>query len=116
MKKVSALTLLLFNWAFLFAQKPVVFSTAEGCLRVYDPVAYFTGSKPTKGKDELTFSYQGAFGMSRCYKADTEPGAWTVVDGKLYVNYNLSVRTEWNKKQCEYIEKASNNWPVTKGK
>ena len=57
-----------------------------------------------------------AFGMSRCYKADTEPGAWTVVDRKLYVNYNLSVRTEWNKKQCEHIEKASNNWPVTKGK
>jgi hypothetical protein len=57
-----------------------------------------------------------AFGMSRGYKADTEPAAWTILDGKLYMNYNLAVRTEWTKKQLEYIEKANKNWPAIREK
>ena len=57
-----------------------------------------------------------AFGMSRGYKADTEPDAWTILDGKLYMNYNLAVRTEWSKKQLEYIEKANKNWPAIREK
>jgi hypothetical protein len=57
-----------------------------------------------------------AFGMSRCYKADAEPDAWTILDGKLYMNYNLALRTEWSKKQLEYIEKANKNWPAIREK
>jgi YHS domain-containing protein len=145
MKKIYCIALLVFNSAFSLAQKPLVFSTSEGALRGYDPVAYFTDAKPTKGTSEFTFNYQGAvwhfasdeslkifksdpekfmpqfggycaFGMSRGYKADTEPDAWTILYGKLYMNYNLAVRTEWSKKQLEYIEKANKNWPAIREK
>lgn len=55
-----------------------------------------------------------AYGMSRGYKAKTDPEAWTIVDGKLYLNYNLDVRKLWNEKQAEFIEKANTNWPTSK--
>jgi YHS domain-containing protein len=145
MKKVSATVLIVFNSLFSFAQKPPFFSTTEGALNGYDPVAYFNEAKPTKGTSEFIFQYQGAdwhfasaenlsafkadpekfapqfggycaFGMSRGYKANTQPDAWTIIDGKLYMNYTLAVRTDWNKKQTEYIEKANKNWPLVREK
>ncbi len=125
------------------AQKPEVFSTKDGAIRGYDPVSYFTDSVPTKGKAEFVADYKGAkwyfassknlalfnsnpekyipqfggycaFGMSRGYKADTQPDAWTIVDDKLYLNYNVKVREEWNKKQAELISKAAANWVTVK--
>ncbi len=131
--------------AFLKTTKPVVFSTKEGALRGYDPVSYFRIGSPQKGDTNFVYHYQGsawhftsaenlsvfkadperfvpqfggycAFGMSRGYKAETQPSAWTIVGDKLYLNYSFDVRTEWGKKQTELIEKANNNWPTVKTK
>ncbi len=125
------------------AQKPEVFSTKEGAIRGYDAVSYFTDSIPAKGKPEFVVDFKNAkwffassknaelfkadpekytpqfggycaFGMSRGYKAETQPDAWTIVDGKLYLNYNVKVREEWNKKQTELITKAAANWVKVK--
>ncbi len=142
MKRIN-LCLTLFSFLLVatagFAQKPVVFSTAGQAIHGYDPVAYFTDSKPVKGDSTLTYAYDGAtwlfanaqnrdafkadpvryapqyggycaFGTSRGYKAPTEPDAWTIVDGKLYLNYNTKVRTEWDKDKPGYIQKADKNW------
>lgn len=57
-----------------------------------------------------------AFGLSNGYKAQTDPQAWTIDSGKLYLNYNLNVRQEWNKNRKERIEKADKNWPDVKDK
>jgi YHS domain-containing protein len=145
MKRAITFTVLLFNSVLLFSQKPAIFSTEMGAIRGYDPVAYFNDGKPIKGSAEYSYSYQNAtwyfssfqhlelfkkspekyvpqfggycaFGMSRGYKAETQPDAWTIVAGKLYLNYNLAVRTDWNSKQAEYIEKATVNWPTVKNK
>jgi len=128
-----------------FAQKPAIFSTDGKAIHGYDPVAYFTDGKPVLGDSSITYSYQGAnwtfasrehldmfkaspdkyvpqyggycaFGMSRGYKAPTEADAWTIDAGKLYLNYNQKVRTEWNKDRAGYIEKANQNWPDVKTK
>lgn len=109
-------------------------------IRGYDPVAYFTEGKPVEGKKEFEHSYSGAtwrfstsenreafkkdpekympqyggycaFGMSRGYAAPIDPQAWTTVDGKLYLNYNLDVRKEWSKDIPGLISKANENWP-----
>ena len=120
------------------------YATADGAIQGYDPVAYFTQSKPVKGEKEFSFEHAGqywyfasaenlelfksnpekyapqfggycAYGMSRGYKAKTEPDAWTIVEGKLYLNYNTDVRDNiWNEKQSEFIEKANANWPTVK--
>lgn len=121
------------------AQQPEVFSKNNLAINGYDPVAYFTEGKAIKGNDSLSMEWKHtnwvfsssanldsfkvnpekyapqfggycAYGMSRGYKAPTQGDAWSIVDGKLYLNYNLDVRTIWNKDQTQFIEKATANW------
>lgn len=120
-----------------------VFGTKEGAINGYDPVAYFTEGKPVVGKKEISLMWKEqiwyfsstenrdafkanpekyepqfggycAYGMSRGYKAKTDAEAWTIADGKLYLNYNLDVRKTWSEKQSELIDKANKNWPSVK--
>ncbi len=115
------------------------FVNDDGAIRGYDPVAYHTESKPVKGSREFAFSYEGAtwyfasehnrdlfesdperyapayggfcaYGMSRGFAVSTDPDAWTIVDGKLYLNYSLGVRRTWLKDVPGNIEKADANW------
>jgi YHS domain-containing protein len=114
-------------------------------LRGYDPVAYFTENQPVPGKAEFTARHEGAtyrfasaanrdafvaapakyapqyggycaYGMASGYKAPIEPDAWTVVDGKLYLNYNREVRSRWSADLPGYIRKAGANWPAIRSK
>jgi hypothetical protein len=48
--------------------------------------------------------------MSEGHKAPITPEAFTIVDNKLYLNYNLKVKEMWQKEQKERIEKANENW------
>ncbi len=127
----------------LLAQQPEIFSTEDGAIRGYDPVAYFKEGKAVKGKKELgvtwgdakwSFSTQEnleafksnpakyapqyggycAYGTSEGHKAPTQPDAWSIVNGKLYLNYNKDVQSDWKKNQSELIEKANRNWPKVK--
>jgi len=114
-------------------------------LKGYDPVAYFTEGKPVQGRPELTASHEGAayrfanaanrdafaaapgkyapqygghcaYGMASGYKAPIEPDAWTIVEGKLYLNYNQSVRSRWSADIPGFIRKADANWPSVRSK
>ena len=127
------------------AQKSEIFIKDGYAIRGYDAVTYFTDGKAAKGSEQYSLSWNGAtwlfandknkesfklnpekyapqyggycaFGLSRGYKAPTEAEAFTIVDGKLYLNYNLAVRSEWNKDQKGHIEKADKNWPELKRK
>jgi YHS domain-containing protein len=109
-------------------------------IRGYDPVAYFTDKKPVKGlpahKSEFrgstfhfasaanrdTFAadpgryapqYNGfcAFGVAGGYKAAIDPAAFTLVDGKLYLNYNAGVQKQWRADIPGFVAKADKNWP-----
>jgi YHS domain-containing protein len=133
------LVLSLFVSANLLAQQDEIYVKDNAAINGYDVVAYFKEGKPVKGVAEFTISYKGvnwlfankenaeqfklnpekyepqyggycAFGCSRGYKAKTSPDAWTIVDGKLYLNYNTDVRDTWNKDQPAYIRKADANW------
>lgn len=55
-----------------------------------------------------------AFGTAKGHKAATEPQAFTVVDGKLYLNYNDDVLNSWRKDIPGYIAKANANWGTVK--
>lgn len=121
-----------------FAQSDF-FSTKEGAINGYDAVAYFTKSKPVVGKKENSFVWKGetwyfatdknlktfksnpekyapqfggycAYGVADGHKAKTDPEAWTVLDGKLYLNYNKNVLQLWRKDPKNYIIKANENW------
>jgi len=116
------------------------YEKAGVAIQGYDTVAYFKDGKPVKGSPLHTAEYQGsvfqfaskvnrdafvadpekyapqyagfcAFGTAGGYKAAVDPVAFTVVDGKLYLNYNTDVRKEWSKDIPGMIAKADRNWP-----
>ena len=123
------------------AQKPSVFSNRDGAIRGHDPVAYFDQKGPVKGSKQFTHPWNGAtwhfataenrdrfaaapqkyapqyggycaYAVAQGYTADIDPAAWSVVDGKLYLNYSLSVRERWRKDIPGYIRRADVNWPA----
>ena len=123
-----------------WAEKPAIFAIDGVALRGYDPVAYFTESKPVKGDSAFSVRWKGAtwhfasaanrdafkaapekyapqyggycaFGTAQGYAVQTEPDAWKIVDGKLYLNYNRSVRTRWEQDIPGFIDAADKNWP-----
>lgn len=145
-RSVMASTLALLGVAALpvraFAAKAKVFTGAIKGVAIngYDPVGYFTKSRPVAGSADFTTQWNGvvwrfssaenlakftknpekfapqyggycAYAMASGYTASTVPEAWNVVDGKLYLNYSLSVRTRWRKDIKGYIAKADINWP-----
>lgn len=140
MKKVFVLTVMLVCIvAQGFAQQSEIFIKNKTAIDGYDVVAFFTDSQALKGKPEFSIYWKDAqwlfsskqnldlfskdpgkyapqyggycaFGVSRGYKAPTIAEAWSVVNGKLYFNYNLDVRQTWNKDQQQFINKADMNW------
>ena len=112
-------------------------------LRGHDPVAYFTDSRATKGKPEFMLEHRGsvfhfasaanrdafaadaakyapqyggfcAFGVAGGYKAAIDPAAFSIVDGKLYLNYNREVQRQWSADVPGFIARADRNWPTVK--
>ncbi len=146
MKKLSLLaTGILCSVLSVYAQKSPVFEQAGKAIQGYDPVAYFTEAKPVLGKDEFVYNWNNtnwyfasqqnldsfkmnpekyapqyggycAYGLSDGHKAPTSPDAWTIVNGKLYLNYNIKVKEYWSKNRDERIDKANKNWVEIKDK
>lgn len=114
-------------------------------LHGYDAVAYFDRKAAVKGVPAQVATYQGvryqfadaaskakfaatperyipayggfcAYGVARGFKVDVDPEAWSVVDGKLYLNVSKSIRTTWRKDAPRYIGKADSNWATVKNK
>jgi len=134
------LSLLLSLGTSLMAQQAEVFAPKGIAIRGYDAVAYFTESKPVKGEKTYQHQWKGAswhfsneanlkkfkdqpqkyapqfggycaYAVAKGSTAPTDPEAWTVVDGKLYLNFSKSVRKKWLAKQAQHIKQANQNWP-----
>ena len=122
------------------AEPPISTSVfSNTALQGYDPVAYFTDSKPVKGDDAFTADYMGAkFKFSSAANRDAfidTPAAyapqyggycawamadgkhargdaryWKIVDGKLYLNYNKSIQKKWHADIPGFIDRADTAW------
>jgi hypothetical protein len=109
----------------------------------YDPLAYFEDGKPAKGSREFWFvfddvvylfrsaehknkfaadperfapQYDGycAGGVSKGYKAEPDPEAWIIANGKLFV-FQFKDRVPMFRKNIdETAAKANENWPRLK--
>lgn len=44
-----------------------------------------------------------AYGVSQNYLVKIEPENWTIIDGKLYLNFNNSVQKTWERNAQDYI-------------
>jgi len=101
----------------------------------YDSVAYFTQNAPVKGLDAHTYDYKGAkwkfsnaanlelfkanpekyspqyggycaYAVAKDSLAKVDPNQFTILDGKLYLNYDASIQKEWLKDRANFINKA----------
>ena len=112
-------------------------------LRGYDPVSYFVDGKPEKGSRKFWYSfddvvylfrssehrtkfaaeperyapqYQGycAAGVSDDHKAEPDPEAWLIVNGKLFVFERKDRLPEFRKRIEELVARANANWPTVR--
>ena len=124
-----------------FAQHTAYTNTNGTAIKGYDPVAYFTEQKAVEGNKNLVYEWSSsqwlfssqanldafkanpekyapqfggfcAYGVSDNHKSPTDPNAWTIVDNKLYLNYNAKVKELWSKDIPKHIQKANEFWPA----
>ena len=110
-------------------------------IKGYDPVAYFTEKTAVKGDSDFEYEWSGAkwrfassenletfksdpekyapryggycaYGVANNYLVKIDPEAWTVYEGRLYLNYSLQVREQWKEDIPGNIRKADANWPA----
>lgn len=122
------------------AHAGVVYEADGLAIGGYDPVAYFTDEKPVLGDPAHSLEWRGAvwrfkdaankrsfeadpakyapryggycaWAVSQGYTASTDPDAWSIVDGKLYLNYSKTVRLRWGLDKVGNIADADRNWP-----
>ncbi len=106
----------------------------------YDPVAYFSDSTAKKGNKKHTHVYMDAeyrfankenletfkknpeaylpqyggycaWAVANGYTYRASPKHWSIVDGKLYLNYNGHVKKMWSEDIPRRIAEGDRNWP-----
>ena len=122
------------------AAEPEVFAVEGLAIRGIDPVGYHDAAGIVPGTPEATLTWKGAewrfgsaaareafradperwapafggycaFAASRGYLAPTIPEAWTVYEGRLYLNATLRARELWLRDVPGNIAKGEANWP-----
>ena len=107
----------------------------------YDAVAFFTQNKPVKGDARYQSTYRGAkyyfasaedkaafdrdpakyepqfggfcaYGVSQGHTAPVKIDAFQIVNGRLLMQYDLDVKSDFNKDQSGNLAKADKNWPA----
>jgi YHS domain-containing protein len=111
----------------------------------YDVVAYFTDGHPVRGTTQFRIEHQGveyrfanaehlaafranparylpqyggycAWAVSQGRTASSDPNIWRIVDGKLYLNYNANVQSQWEQDIPGNISRANAHWPGVLGR
>lgn len=124
-----------------YAISPINKSRFTGvAIKGYDPVAYFTEARPLKGDKAFEYEWGGAtwrfaseanrakfaeepekfapqyggycaYAVSEGSTAGIDPEAWTIYEGKLYLNYNRKIQATWSEDIPGRIKKADTHWP-----
>lgn len=109
-------------------------------LQGYDPVAFFTDAKATKGNPLIAGEYNGvtylfaseqhkatfaenpkkylpayggycAFGVSIKKLFPVEIDTWEIVDGRLILQYNQDIKHKFAQDKAANLAKSDSNWP-----
>ncbi len=128
-----------------FAMTPEIYARNGVAVRGTDVVGYFTDGEPVRGSSEFTTSWKGAvwrfanaqnlaafeanpeayapqyggwcaWAVSRNYTAATIPEAWTIYEGKLYLNATLPTRRSWLRDVPGNVRRGDANWPAVLNK
>jgi YHS domain-containing protein len=141
MKKMLVALLALAALSTMASAKELLNVDGKGvAIQGYDPVAFFTDSRPVKGNPQFESEYHGAkyyfassehkaafdkepakyepqfggycaYGVSQGHKAPVKIEAWQIVDGRLLIQYDLDIKNKFNQDQQGMLKKADANWP-----
>lgn len=125
-----------------FAADPIETGTFNNnAIYGYDPLAYFTDNKAVKGNKKINFKWRGAqwyfasnehrdmfiadpekyapqyggycaYAMSDGRLVGVDVDAFTLYEGKLYLNYSKGVMNEWRTEISKYISEADAIYPT----
>lgn len=113
-------------------------------IRGADPVAFFTQNRAVEGRSTITYEWNYgtwrfvsvrhrnlfaanperyapqfggycAFALGRGMLAPTEPPAYVIHEGRLYLAFNRGTMKRFKRKLDENIAKAEKNWPTILG-
>jgi YHS domain-containing protein len=123
------------------AEKQLVNKDADGfALQRHDPVAFFVDEKAVKGDPKIQSIYQGAryvftsaehkrlfdaepakyapvyggycaYGVANGHAVPVKIETWQIFDNKLILNYDLDVKSKFDKDKSGNLQKADANWP-----
>ena len=96
--------------------KPELAASHDGAIYRFASAAHRDAFLAAPAKYAPQYGGYCAYGVAEGYKASIEPEAWSVVDGKLYLNYSQSVRRRWSGDVPGYIRKGDANWPAVRVK
>lgn len=126
------------------AGEPPVYQSGGVAIDGTDPVAYFTEGRPVPGSTAHSVDWNGAtwrfasaenaaefranpeayapryggycaWAAAEGYVAPTDPDAWTIHDGKLYLNFNRRIRRRWERDIPGNVARGDANWPAILG-
>ena len=136
---VSAAIAAVFYSGAAAAQNATPVAGPRIALKGYDPVSYFTDGKPEQGSQQFTFAFddttywfksedhRGKFAadpekyapqfdgycaitLARGHKAEADPEAWAITNGKLYVFAVKGGVPKFAEAPVAIASKASENW------
>ncbi|MCB2110062.1 MAG: YHS domain protein [Defluviimonas sp.] len=122
------------------ADEPEIFGAGGVAISGYDPVSYFTKGKAEQGRPDFALMWRGAtwyfsteesreafemnpsayapqyggycaYAMAKGAIASSMPDAFTIHEGKLYLNNSLEVRSIWQQDIDRNIRSADTHWP-----
>ena len=143
-RKLTLMTALLgTSFSLMAADVGMSVDANDLAIKGYDPVAYFTDNGPAQGKAEYSATYNNAIyhfvnaanrdqfkadpqayapqyggycavGVAMGKKFETDPEAWKIEGGKLYLNLDKSVQKRWLEDTQGFIQDANTNWTTIK--
>jgi hypothetical protein len=132
------------HWPGRMRKAPPVFAPDGLAIGGIDPVACFEAAAPVRGLPGLSLDWMGAawrfateanrtafaadpdrwapryggycaYAVSSNQIAPTEPEAFTVYGGRLYLNANLRIRGRWEADKDRRIARSDMHWPGVLG-
>src|SRR6516164_6870650 len=140
MKKMLFALLALAAFSTVASGKELINLDNGVAIQGFDPVAFFTDHRPVKGDAQFQSQYRGAkyyfataehkatfdrepakyepqfggfcaYGASRGKTVPVKIETWEIVNGRLLLQYDLDVKSKFDKDPQGTLRKADENWP-----
>ena len=129
-------------WSIGYFASDAVYTTQNGAIDGYDPVAYFTSGTATAGDPRITAEWRGvqwrfadeshrdlfladpekyapayggycAWAMGNAYTAHGDPQQFSVVNGRVFLNFDAATKAKWVVESDRLVAAGDTHWPAS---